>query len=73
MLVLKATEREFIRIGENIRLAVWRSEGAIKVGIEAPPHIQIARVPVGVCPYSKALENTVWMDRELDKSMGVHQ
>lgn len=73
MLVLKANEKEFIQIGDSIRVVVWRGEGSIKVGIQAPPEVKINRIPVGTCPYSKALQNTIWMDRELDKSMWVNQ
>lgn len=70
MLVLSITEREYIQIGNSIRISHWKNGGHFRIGIEAPRDIQIQRIPLGSCPYSRALQNTIWMDRELDSQKG---
>ncbi len=69
MLVLSASDTQFIRIGENIRITAWRNGREIRIGIQAPKEIPVVREPLGVCPFAKALQNTIWMDRDL----GVNQ
>lgn len=71
MLVLTIVEKEFIQIGDSIKISHWKNGGHFRIGIEAPRDVSITRIPLGSCPYSRALQHTIWMDKELDSSKGV--
>jgi carbon storage regulator CsrA len=43
MLVLARRKDEFIQIGDNIRIMIVRASGVVRVGVEAPPEMQIVR------------------------------
>lgn len=55
MLILTRREDEAIQIGEDIRIVVVRTQsGQVKLGIEAPPDMQVAREELLGRPYKAA-------------------
>ena len=54
MLVVTRRHGESVLIGDNIEVKVWHSaEGQIRVGIEAPRDVPIARKELGAPSLSK--------------------
>lgn len=43
MLVISRLQNEGIRIGDDIRIVVVQSGGKVRIGIDAPPAVQIWR------------------------------
>lgn len=70
MLVLNRKNGEEIKIGKDIKIKiVWASEGGVKIGIEAPPHIPILREEL----YANIKENVIEATEQSKVGLGDTQ